>query len=96
MDAMRCINCRGETSSSSICNIEHKRFVDLDNSNKENGGAMDGGFLSLGPSPTLCIPKLPPTLLDYPEFSFVPSQVRSCPTFFFCCDSAEPSLDVGV
>nr|XP_010925685.1 uncharacterized protein LOC105048168 [Elaeis guineensis] len=65
---------RGETSSSSICNIEHKRFVDLDNSNKENGGAMDGGFLSLGPSPTLCIPKLPPTLLDYPEFSFVPSQ----------------------
>ncbi|XP_008784012.2 uncharacterized protein LOC103703061 [Phoenix dactylifera] len=72
---------RGETSSSSICDIECKRFVDLDNSNKENGGAMDGGFLSLGLSPASCIPKLkqatliqPPSVLDYPEFSFVPSQ----------------------
>ncbi|KAG1330313.1 hypothetical protein COCNU_02G002810 [Cocos nucifera] len=65
---------RGETSSSSICNIECKGSVDLDNSNKENGGAMDGGFLSLGPSPGSCVPKLPLTVLDYPEFSFVPSQ----------------------
>lgn len=102
MDAMRCINCRGETSSSGVCNIECRRFVNLDNSNKENDGAMDGGFLGLGPSPASCIPKLkqatliqPPSVPDYPESSYVPSQVRSCPVYFFCHDSAELSLAVG-